>query len=461
MDARFAGSAKLGERRRRRLAVESDDAPENSDRAELPASSGETRFLDNHSTFGGVAAQPFRDVALPTTLIIPVSVWKYVLLGVGCFALVGGLVAAAVLESAKACATYWGMEQLFCLPDARLAQWISNGLLLLAAQCALLIRWGRARSLKDFDGRYRVWTKAAAALLLTACSQSTGAHVMWARLVARQVSLRIQYPEEINWLAPAAAIGLWLATAIAREMKRCRASLIIFGGALFCYTVCATTVLRFWNLPQRWTLDGVLLGASLIGHVCLVLSLVVHARHVLYFCADPAQSRRKKFRIPRPHFRWPQWARRRRGVEPEADQSSSPPRKSSRRRRRKEREEPTDVPDAAAEADSSATRDKRNLKERVEDEPAPELATAARGVGPAPADTSTASDRSRMDEHDDRRDDEHVDSQYDERDDGQRSEESYDDPSAHMSKPDFRGLSKKQRRRLMQEMRDRDRSQRR
>lgn len=491
MGARFVGSARLGDRRRRRLAVESEDGTDQSlsDDAvqDLPSVPGSVRFLDLQRAGGTLNPQPFCDVSLPCTVIIPLPLWKHLLGAFLGYALAGVLIAAAVVDSARVCAEYWGLEQLVSLPQPRLATWLSSTLLILSAQLSILIRWGRARSLKDFDGQYRVWMKSSAALLLWAGALSTGAHHIWGKLAARLMNARFEYPDEWNWLAPALLLGLWLATALGREMQRCRASLVVFSGAILCYTVGASCLMPFWKPVGPSRSDAVVLAATLLGHVSLLFSLALHARHVLYFCADPTRSKKRKLRIPRPHFRWPQWARRRKSaVSGEVAQEAA---ERPRKRRRK-----AEAADGLPETPEIKPREERTRADSA-DSRRPETLTPARSgtatVAPhapaasspvpanrpaqpavqksepqrpaqmSPSARSNSGDASRPaassdDKYAIQRDDEPGAHSVDNDDDSADAE-----TNEFSQQPDFRGMSKKQRRRLMQEMRDRERSHRR
>ncbi|HTI49413.1 MAG TPA: hypothetical protein VL475_00625, partial [Planctomycetaceae bacterium] len=301
MEARFAGSQRLGDRRRRRLAVETDDTPgSDAAGAELPAIDGFRR------TAHPVPPETTRDpIALPLEGLIPVQWWKYALGALGGLLAGGGILAAGWYEPLWAKVAGQGITRLFSLREAPVAAWYSGLLLNLSAQLALLIWWGRSRSLKDFDGRYRFWTRTAGLWLLFSFCAVTGAHRAWSETVLRFAPPGVPQIESLPWLVPAAIVGLGFLVALNRELSGCRASRALLFVAALCYVAAGGL-----HLPLRLPLAGrvrelTLLGTALLGHLSLFLSMWLHARHVLYCTPDPSRTARGRLRIPRPHFRLP------------------------------------------------------------------------------------------------------------------------------------------------------------
>src|SRR5437868_6899391 len=139
MGARFAGSQRLGDRRRRRLAVETDDATDDRPGV-LPAPPGESRLVDcpDSKSVAGPSAFPF---AVAVERFVPRQPWKYALAGLAClavcaFLLLAGSYAVELSEIAGS-----GFERLFSFPDAPVAKWFSSMLLAVSGQLALLIWW--------------------------------------------------------------------------------------------------------------------------------------------------------------------------------------------------------------------------------------------------------------------------------------------------------------------------------
>jgi hypothetical protein len=200
--------------------------------------------------------------------------------------------------------------------------------------------------------------------------------------------------------------------------------------------------------------QAVVAGAALAGHVALFMSMWLHARHVLHFTADPERQARRRWRLPLPHFRIPSLGWRRRGsrvVPAEADQE---PAKSRRRPRRSASPTPAGASDSdartkdAGESSSLARARSESPKLRFDrghesdrgipaEEPARELAEP-------PVAEALIADESLPESA--------IDDQAE-------ADETAEHPT--FEQPNLKGLSKKQRRRLMQELRDRERAARR
>ena len=284
MSQRFAGSRMLGERRRRRLAAEFDEGsvPTVVVPAETePSSAAPTERRD-----------PRRSTAeLPLRKFISPRVWKH--WAIGCLgALAGvGILAGAMDGTQSAAAIGTNLSRFLSPPEAGLATFGGSVLLLLSAQLALLIRWVRSQSVNDFGGQYRVWSWAAFVWFLFAFIVGTAAHRAAGELALAAWGAAIWQPELLCWLLPAALIGSVQFEFLHRDMCGCRSSLIMLRLAALCYLAAA-----FFSMPllpgdpSSW--NGLLpVGTSLYGHLCVFLSMSLHARHVIYVTADPPRPR--------------------------------------------------------------------------------------------------------------------------------------------------------------------------
>jgi len=197
-------------------------------------------------------------------------------------------------------------------------------------------------------------------------------------------------------------------------------------------------------------------ASALAGHISLFLSMWVHARHVLHCTPDPAARPRSRWRIPRPHFRLPALrlpsiglpARRREANLP-IDAQSVVDRPSSKRHPSTKSANAKPAPSGPA-ADQPAPGRKPNLRLDGSHAPSPERADTRPTSGEAayhttetaPVELASLANKDHAEhvpdcEHPDARDSE---------------------PNDLLSKPDLRGLSKKQRRKLLQEFRERERA---
>jgi hypothetical protein len=407
MGARFAGSQRLGDRRRRRLAVETDDTSAAGGWNDpLPAPEGSSRTAEGAHTAQPLTQREDHSLDLAAAKVVPREWWKYVAAGMACVAITTGILVAGWHASDLATALGPGVEGLFTLPAARVAKWFSSLLLSVAGQLALFIWWARSRSDKDFEGRYRLWIRVTCVWLTLGACVSTDAHR------ALRETLRFIWPEisggtaTLGWLVPVWVVGMAILIPLAREMRGCRwsRSLLLLGAGL--YLAAAGLDAELENLLTPSVRQVLLEAALLAGHQSMLFSMWLHARHVLHCTVDPAIPSKSRWQIPRPHFRLPRLSRKRNTpVEPVDNNVPAP-----RVKRAPAKTELTSQPPAEQESFPSPS-----LPVAANDRP------AAPPAEPAEADAVDA--------------------------------ESEEFPA----RPDLRGLSKKQRRRLMQELRERER----
>jgi hypothetical protein len=407
MGARFAGSQRLGDRRRRRLAVESDDVSVAVGWNDpLPAAAGASRTAEGAHADQPLTQRDGHSFGVAAARIVPQEWWKYVAAGMACLAITTGILIAGWRASDLATALGPGVEGLFSFPAAPVAKWFSNLLLLMAGQLALFIWWARSRSHKDFEGRYWLWIRATGVWFLLGGCAATGAHR------ALSETLRYIWPEisgrtaTLGWLVPAWVVGVAILVPLAREMRGCRwsRSLLLLGAG--CYLAAAGLYVELETLVTPSVRQLLLEAALLAGHQSVFFSMWLHARHVLHCTFDPAIPSKSRWHIPRPHFRIPRLGLKRK-VKPDPRETEVPAPRVSR-----------------APAKTEPTSRPHHEPEPIQTPALP--ATANDPPAAVPVETIEA-----------------------EADDGE--------PGQFPDKPDLRGLSKKQRRRLMQELRDRER----
>jgi hypothetical protein len=408
MGARFAGSQRLGDRRRRRLAVETDDAATTAGWNEtLPARVGAIRNAEGAHTGQPPSVRDDRSFGLAAAKVVPQEWWKYVAAAMASLATTAGILIAGWRASELATALGPGVEGLVAFPAAPVAKWFSGLLLTIASQLALFTWWARSRSEKDFDGRYWLWIRATGMWLTLGGCVSTDAH--------RALCETLQYiwPETsdrsaiLGWLVPVWVVGVAIMIPLAREMRGCRwsRSLLLLGAGFYLAAAGLHIALETLVPPS---VRQLLLEASLLaGHQCVFFSMWLHARHVLHWTVDPAIQSKSSWSIPRPHFKLPR-LRRKPAVQAESREASVPaPHVHRAPARTEQAPQPRDEPEPI---------------------PGPALPAAADDLSPAaPVETTEASAN------------------------GEEAEQ-------FPAKPELRGLSKKQRRRLMQELRERERA---
>jgi hypothetical protein len=280
--AGFAGSRSLDERRRRRLATESDTVA--FEAVADPSPPRRTSAAKLKRIRRGPAHFPLRKV-------ISIRYWKLAAV-ILCITLAG----AGILTGGWAAATHGeqlgpGFVLLFRLDAARLVRGFAAVGLLLAGELALLIGWARSQSLQDFNGRYRGWVFCGVLGFVAALGLETQLAAAWGATAAWLWPTPFSYKASLLWLAPTALCGLLVLTYLVREMRDCRLSLTFawLAAVLGC-AASATVLSRPLPLPMVHA-RLVECSIALLFVVCAFSSLLFHARHVVYVCVDPPAIR--------------------------------------------------------------------------------------------------------------------------------------------------------------------------
>jgi hypothetical protein len=327
-------------------------------------------------------------------------------------------------------------------------------LLLVSAELALLIWWGRSQSQKDFDGRYWLWIRITLAwLALSGCVAASAPAVCRATILHFRPEIS-GIGATLGWLMPASIAGTSIVLALHREMRGCRWSGVQLWIAAVLYLAAGILEVAGDELISLVSRMIVLQAALLAGHVSLLTSMWVHARHVLRCTSDPAVRPQSGWRIPRPHFRLPRLPRNRTGAVETVSANSLPQQNRLARGG-------LDLKPAAeaathqhagrtptVERGDGAERPRFRVDSRHEAAAAESGEPAARERPDAPHIPESGRDVALPNAEDS--------SLVGHENDG--LERTGEIPAQPPSKPDLRGLSKKQRRRLMQELRERERA---
>jgi hypothetical protein len=277
----FAGSRSVDERRRRRLASESDAVSleavaEPVPRRASPAKAKRKRRVTSH---------------FPLRKVISIRYWKLAALLIGATAAAAGILVGGWAAATHAEQLGPGFVFLFRLDAARLVRGFAAVGLLLAGQLALLIGWARSQSLQDFNGRYRGWMLCALLAFVAACgiqaqlaaALSATAGWLWPDQLAHQATLL--------WLVPAASCGIFVHAYCVREMRDCRVSLA-FAWLTFVLGGATAALLLGRPLPfPVWQARLIECAAAVLFVISAFASVLFHARHVVYICVDPPAIR--------------------------------------------------------------------------------------------------------------------------------------------------------------------------
>jgi len=202
------------------------------------------------------------------------------------------------------------------------------------------------------------------------------------------------------------------------------------------------------------------------------MSMWAHARHVLHFTADPSAAPRRKLRIPRPHFRLPRfslgWKRSTGAPEATPDLAAEKParRRKPRKVTPKQVETTDDVPAAEEPVAPQPAPSRRTFRvdarhaPTAAPEPEPQAEPQEEWVEPVPPESHSRDEASHraFEEHQEERPVAAIE------DRAESQSENYDDEDqdfGNQPKPDLRGMSKKQRRKILAELRDKERGNRR
>ncbi|MFN0197027.1 MAG: hypothetical protein ACKVT0_09790 [Planctomycetaceae bacterium] len=289
MNAGFAGAKNIDERRRRRLAgfVEPTQI--------APA------VFASHYPIDDTPTSVTASASIPVHALIPTQRWK-----IGTVGVLGGLLIAGIAQLAGAVADpdfMWGAagRQLLSADDGTLPRLLQALILFATAQLALIIRWVRQQSVRDFSGKYRCWTVVASVCwsicLLIGCNASLS-------LTHTAFSLgpwRFDFSSPWMWYSLLSGCWLTLVTLIWHELRRCRESMSLF----ICSTLLIVAHMALEHYQPLMSAESKsviaiwIAGTALGAPWCLFLSLWLHARYVIYVSADPPEQKEKRMSTSR------------------------------------------------------------------------------------------------------------------------------------------------------------------
>jgi len=285
MVARFAGARSLDDRRRRRIATgtDIDISP--------PMPSSSVSNSRNEQSEEVPTRSSARSDHFPLRKLISPSLWKHALIGAAGLA-VGASLLIAMAADWSAMSSYGsGVPQSLSLTAARAVTFYSGTLLFLAGQLSLLCWWARSRSTGDFSGSYRIWVPMAATLFIWAGFTVTGTHQLLGMISAQLLSVRMNHGVTLCWLVPTMLVGVVVLRPLSADMRGCRWSL-----SMLCFAVLGWLTAGWLLLGMSFPLAGAereltQSGAALLGNWFVCMSILLHARHVIYVTAEPPTAR--------------------------------------------------------------------------------------------------------------------------------------------------------------------------
>lgn len=287
----FAGSERVGERRRRRLAVESEGSEQ-----PLPRTSGIGDPLLRFFASTGTEAKQLTACNCPTATFVSAPAWKHWAVVLGGIVISSGALLAGLTWPEWGPGYGPGLARLLKTTSSPVVTWLYTLVLFMAAQCATLILWARSRSERDFHGNYRIWGWAAATWLLFSFVVATQAHLALSETVLYHIHWKTPGATLWCWLLPAAAWGWGIGLRLEPELRTDRAGHWMFLAAGAWYMAVAGILCQqeVWPNACPTQLSAILAAAfQLLGHASLFLSTSLHARYVLLFSAEPPAIKRR------------------------------------------------------------------------------------------------------------------------------------------------------------------------
>jgi hypothetical protein len=340
-----------------------------------------------------------------------------------------------------------GLATLCDTETGRLVNAVGGLLLLATGQLAGLIRWARARSLRDFRGGYRVWWWTALASVVAGVSVLTDTHLAFASTTAWLTGRTLFGSDVIYRFLPGLFAVVVLLPALQRDMRGCRTSrTFVLAAAVLWLAGAGATVAgdrtASFILRSGLAVPPAAVSASLLlaGTALAFTAMLFHARHVVYECVEPPEQpvRRKK-------------AAETAESKDEAEEKSKRTAASRSSRAKAVEEKPELVQAPAEEAPAKTPRPHFVLKEQVLKEsqkpapaPKPEPVAAKPQPKPEPSKPAPVVSKPAAPEPDEDSDDEDM------AEIGGRKVrlDGPEDP--------LRGLSKRERRKLRKEMKQRE-----
>jgi len=284
MATSFAGARNLDDRRRRRIATETEENSVSSARRSSTVGPAQEQRISREQV-SIIALFPVRKLISP-------QIWKLTAFSFALF-LLGGLLLTAGLKVAENPAEFGpGFSRLFSLESGRAINYFCGILMTLAGQVAILIWWARSRSLHDYDGNFRVWVWTATCAIMFGFCLLTDAHIAFSLTVFWFWDLNFWKQDTLCWLGPALIITGGIFWQLRHDLYDCKSSRSFYVVAAGCWVVSA--LLNFdMQFPSVNNQQAAHAVVAMIGSVMFFMSMLFHARFVLYESAEAPAAKPK------------------------------------------------------------------------------------------------------------------------------------------------------------------------
>lgn len=266
----FAGASSTGGRRRRRLVVSADGTGVDA----LPIDGDGTEI--ESQLVASAAAAPW----VPAT---EMRIWIYAgLIGAFLFLLTGAMFRPIPLPEDLDRLT----QHLLSGSRPRLLIVTQTLFLALSTQMCLLITWYRSQCGLDFAGRYRVWPWAAALLAIATFCTATNLHIAVGDIVSQKEWLTWR-PHIVSWALPFCLVALPIGLLLDRDMRHSRSSFYTLRVSSIQWMLVALGELYQSELQTQPGFMSVRQLLPVFASATLFVGLWLHARIVAYVCPDP------------------------------------------------------------------------------------------------------------------------------------------------------------------------------
>ena len=200
------------------------------------------------------------------------------------------------------------LHQVLGLNAGHASRFFSLSMLLIAGQLSLVNFWYRARSRKDFSGRFVTWMWAAAIWLVFCAMVAGGFHRLLAERLLEQRAVPFRIAPTACWLGCATIAILAIGRLLYREIRHCLSSTILMTLGLAGAAVAGYLELAAVHHETPLTLSRS--ATTMFWHWCVAAGTLLHTRYVIHVSNEPGRRRPRRIKgrlwwaslpsIPRP-----------------------------------------------------------------------------------------------------------------------------------------------------------------
>ena len=274
MSTGFAGSARLGERRRRRLATET-----------IEPGKGRRRHRVDPAHVDSPDDVPLVAIESPLHAWLPQRRGWLVVATAASFV---GLVVALWVALRAELDPRW--QQLVGIKSGHLISTLGTLLLAGSAQWCWVIYWYRKRGRRDFRGDYRRWLLAGLTFLLALPCWTANIHLEFAKAIRPFVSEAASSEPDLCWMVPFGTAAALYAFGLLREMLPLRLRGLLLVGGLGWLAFAAALLLCGESVMASAACRLASMMATVVALWCFFHCLWLQARHVVRVSNEPPQS---------------------------------------------------------------------------------------------------------------------------------------------------------------------------